>query len=172
MSEPSSPAAVERLASGLDGQGGGGAQPVLGVVGRLLGDEGPGGGPPGVDAAALDDPLVAGVEQGADVVVGDDPLGEGGAPAGDGGAGHDACSQAIGWPVWTRSPGWARAPSRRPANGDRTSVPDDRAEQGAHLDGRPGCRDRGSSAGSKIPGPGLITTRSETYRCSPWWPRA
>ena len=50
--------------------------------------------------------------------------------------GHEACSQAIGWPVWTRSPGWARVPSRRPANGERTSIRRHGAEQGADLDGR------------------------------------
>ena len=55
------------------------------------------------------------------------------------------------------------AGERRPHLGPRHGP-----EQGPHLDGRPGGESV-SAAGSNTPVDGLITIRSDTYKCSPWW---
>ncbi len=125
MSAGSTPARSHRLPAGLHRQGGRGAEPaprdVRAAASATKGPEA---------ARRVWIPLrstihsSARLEEGGDIGVGHDPLGKRRPPAGDGSPGHDACSQAIGWPVCTRSPGWARAPSKRPANGERTSMPD------------------------------------------------
>ena len=90
---------LERLAARLDREADGGAADVALV-----------------DAGALDDPLVDGVDRLLEVVVGDHLRRQRGAPAGDDGAadvGRDwrACqtvlSQAMGWRSVTRSPSTA-----------------------------------------------------------------
>src|SRR5581483_11112400 len=163
---------VKGQPAGLAGQGGGGPEAVLRRVGRGGRiHERSGCRPPGLDAAALLYPLLGRVEDGGEVLVGDHPIREGGAPAGDDAASHRACSQAIGCPVWTLSPGWARLPFRVPAKGERTSRPETVPRRVPTSTGVPSVSST-SSAGSNTPALGLMTTRSDTYSCSPWWSRA
>src|SRR5581483_6380875 len=116
------------------------------------------------DAAALDDPLVAGVEGLLEVVVRDDLVRQRRAPSDDASGPHDVRNQAIGCRDITRSPRWARTPSRRPENGDRTSASPTVPSRSPALMVRPASS---SGTGSKSPAAGLTTTRSVMNRCSP-----
>ena len=86
---PAAAASVPVVPSPFSGGSAGGCGSTIGPVAALL----------DADPASFDYPLVGRVEQRAQVGVGHDPLGQSRAPSGDGGTGHDACNQTIGWPT-------------------------------------------------------------------------